>query len=201
MGMFIMNIKNESSIFLLKKIWQFADHKKSIIVFITMFIIANTILLLGPIIFGAFIGEIQKNGVHFNNINYLFLLLFAMFAKEFVFWIIHGPARVLERNQAFAAMLNYRRYLLNGVLNLGLSWHSEHDSGNTIDKVNKASEGFFEFGQNIFQIIEIIVKLVGTSVVLLFFSPIIGFLVFVCAVISLIIIFNLICDLYHNINV
>ena len=69
MGMFIMNIKNESSIFLLKKIWQFADHKKSIIVFITMFIIANTILLLGPIIFGAFIGEIQKNGVHFNNIN------------------------------------------------------------------------------------------------------------------------------------
>jgi len=182
---------DESSIFLLRKLWHFADTKRNkIVLYVSMSIAANIIMLLGPVIFGAFIGELQKNGLNSNNIWYLLLLLLAMFGKEFFFWTLHGPARVIERMVAFYAMLNYRRFLLSGILDLRLSWHNEHDSGNTIDRVDKAGEGLFEFGQNVFQIIEIVVKLVGTSLILLFFSPLIGSLVFVCAVISLYIIFQ-----------
>lgn len=182
---------NESSLFLLKKLWQFAgDKRNKIIIYVSMFIIANCILLLGPIIFGALIGEIQRNGLNVNNVSYVLLLLLAMFGKEFFFFTLHGPARLIERMVAFSTMLNYRRHLLSGILDLRLSWHNEHDSGDTIDKVNKAGEGLFEFGQNVFQIIEIIVKLLGTSLVLLFFSPLIGSLVFICAVISLFVVFQ-----------
>lgn len=182
---------NEPSLFLLKRLWQFADDKRGkIILYVGMFIVANCILLLGPVIFGALIGEIQKNGLDETNVGYILLLLLGLFGKEFIFWIIHGPARLIERMVAFSAMLNYRRHLLAGLLDLRLSWHNEHDSGDTIDKVNKAGEGLFEFSQNVFQIIEIVVKLLGTSIVLLFFSPLIGSLVFLCAVISLFVVFQ-----------
>jgi ABC-type multidrug transport system fused ATPase/permease subunit len=180
---------DEPSIFLLNKLWRFAgDKRPKIILYTTMFIASNSILLLGPIIFGAFIGEIQKNGLGPENILYVLLLLLAIFLKEFFFWVLHGPARVIERMVAFSAMLNYRRYLLAGLFDLRLSWHNEHDSGDTIDKVDKAGEGLFEFGQNIFQIIEIIVKLIGTSAILFFFSPFMGSLVFICAIASLLVI-------------
>lgn len=181
----------ESSIFLLRKLWHFAEDKRSkIILYVFMFIVANCIMLLGPVVFGAFIGEIQKNGINNSNIVYLLLLLLALFGKEFFFWLLHGPARVIERMVAFSAMLNYRRYLLAGLLDLRLSWHNEYDSGDTIDKIEKAGEGLFDFGQNVFQIIEIIVKLLGTSLILFFFSPFIGSLVLVCSLFCLWVIFQ-----------
>lgn len=182
---------DEPSLFLFKRLWKFAqDERPKIVLYVSMLIFANGILLLGPVLFGALITEIQKSGVNPNNIWYVLFLLFAMFLKEFSFWLLHGPARVIERMVAFSSMLNYRRHLLSGVLDLRLSWHNEHDSGNTIDKVNKAGEGLFEFGQNVFQIIEIVVKLLGTSIVLLFFSPTIGCAVLICTVVSLIIVFQ-----------
>ena len=78
--MIVEKIANEASIFLLKKLWRFAEEKKSkIVLYISMLLIANSIMLLGPVIFGIFIGEIQKNGLSLNNIWYLLFLLLAMF--------------------------------------------------------------------------------------------------------------------------
>lgn len=189
--MLVQNGSTEPSIFLFKKLWRFAEEKRNqIVLYVGMSIVANIIMLLGPIIFGALIGEIQKNGINSNNIVFLMLLLLAMFGKEFIFWVLHGPARVIERMVAFSAMLNYRRYLLGGLFDLRLAWHNDHDSGDTIDKVDKAGEGLFEFGQNVFQLVEIVVKLFGTSLILLFFSPLLGTVVFVCAILSLFVIFE-----------
>lgn len=189
--MLVHKISNEPSLFLFKKLWQFAEEKRSqIVLYVVTLLVANCILLLGPVIFGAMIGEVQRNGLHADNLGYMLLLLAALFGKEFFFWLLHAPARVIERMVAFCAMLNYRRHLLSGLLDLRLSWHSEHDSGDTIDKVNKAGQGLFEFGQNVFQIIETLVKLVGTTAVLFFFSPLIGSLVFVCAIMALAVVFQ-----------
>ncbi len=181
----------EPCIFLFRKLWQFAgEQRKRIVLFVSMFILANCIMLVGPIIFGLFIGEVQRNGVNKNNVTYLLLLLGALFLKEFFFWTLHGPARVIERKVAFSATLNYRRYLLSGLFDLRLAWHNDHDSGDTIDKVDKAGEGFLDFSQNLFQIIETLVKLFGTTIVLFFFSPIIGLVVFVVGVGALVIVFQ-----------
>jgi ATP-binding cassette subfamily B protein len=185
----VPKIANEASIFLIKKLWHFAAEKRNkIVLYISMSVIANSIMLLGPVIFGIFIGEIQKNGLRLDNIGYLLFLLLAMFLKEFFFWMLHGPARVIERMVAFSAMLNYRKYLLGGLLDLRLSWHNEHDSGSTIDKVDKAAKGLFEFAENVYQIVEIVIKLIGTSLALFLFSKVIGVAVFICGVLSLLII-------------
>jgi len=181
----------EPTVFLMKKLWHFSGNLRGrIVLYISMLVIANLVLLVAPIIFGALMEEIQAHGISSDNLSYIFILLFLLIMKEFVFWLFHGPARVIERLVAFHAAINYRRYLLQGVLDLGLNWHGEHDSGDTIDKINKAGEGLSEFGQNIFQIVQILVKLFGTSLALMWFSPWIGFSVFTFAILSLVVVFQ-----------
>ncbi len=160
------------------------------LLYVTMFVIANLIILLPPLIFGAFVREIQNSGITSDTMPYLLLLLGLLFFNEVAFWAFHGPARVIERAVAFWADINYRTHLLRGVLDLGLSWHGEHDSGDTIDKVNKAADALANFGRNTFQVLQLLVKLVGTSVVLYIFSPAVGLSVLALMLLSFVAIFQ-----------
>lgn len=154
-----------------------------------MFVCANIALLSSPLIFGLIIREVQVSGVHEENMYYVLSLLSLLFFKDLIFWLFHGPARVLERTVAFRIALRYRTYLLEGVLDSNLSWHNEHDSGDTIEKIRKAVDGLYSFGENIFQIIQTLVRMIGTSIVLFFFSPAISVIVFMLVVMSLWLIF------------
>ena len=169
----------EPTLFLLRKLWQFSPGKRhTIVLYACMFVLANCIVLLPPAIFGALVREVQTHGLDAGNLPRVLGMLGLLFANVLLFWMLHGPARVLERSVAFAAEVNYRRHLLGCALDLGLTWHGKHDSGDTIDKVNKASEGILGFGQNVFQVIQVVVRLVGTAAALWWFSPTIGALAF-----------------------
>ncbi|CAN5753393.1 ABC transporter ATP-binding protein [soil metagenome] len=161
-----------------------------VILYSAMFVIANLILLTPPIIFGAFIREVQLHGIVSGNFHHLLLLLVLLFLTEIGFWAFHGPARVIENSVAFWTEIHYRKHLLQGVLDLGLSWHGEHDSGDTIDKVNKAGDSIASFGQNIYQINQTIIRLIGTSIVLFYFSPGIALFVFGLVIVTFIVIFQ-----------
>ncbi len=178
----------EPTLFLFKKLWRFAgNNRKNIILFIALSVIGNSLLLAGPLLFGAVIREIETQGASALNLKLIILLLSLIFLKEFAFWLFHGPSRVIERMTAFKSVLNYRQYLLQGVINLKLKWHNGHDSGDTIDKINKAGEGLLEFSQSIYQIIQTVVRLCGTSFALLWFSPWIGIGVLIYAILLFII--------------
>jgi ATP-binding cassette subfamily B protein len=181
----------EPTVFLVRKLWRFAHgmHKR-IVLYVAMLVAANLTVLAKPLIFGAIIAEVQARGVSDDNFAHLCFLLSLLLVQTLVFWLLHGPARVIERVVAFWTEINYRRYLLGGVLGLGLTWHGEHDSGDTIDKVNKASEGLTEFGQNVYQIVEVVVKLLGTTAVLIWLSPWIGVTVFGFVLVSFFTIFQ-----------
>lgn len=184
-------IGQEPTIFLTKKLWCFSRGMHNwIVLYLIMFVVANIIQLSAPLIFGAVIDEIQSHGIKKENLLHLTLLLSLFFVKTLVFLLFHGPARVIERLIAFQAEVNYRQYLIGGVLDLGLTWHGEHDSGNTIDKVNKAGDALYNFGENSSQIVEVVVKLLGTVAVLLCFSPWIGSLVFFLVIISFMVVFQ-----------
>ena len=184
-------LNREPVIFLTKKLWQFAGVlRPKIALFVSMSVVANCILLAGPIIFGTVISEIQEHGITSTNFPYIAFLLLLLILKELGFWLLHAPSRVIERVVAFQTSLNYRRHLLAGVLDLRMPWHSDHDSGDTIDKIYKAVEGLFEFSQHNFQVIQISIKLLGTSMVLLWFSPWIGASVFIFVILSFIAMFQ-----------
>jgi ATP-binding cassette subfamily B protein len=184
-------LSQEPTVFLSRKFWKFSRGMHGLVILYTvMFIIGNIILLTPPLIFGAFIRDIQLQSITAGNFHHLLFLLLLLFMTEIIFWAFHGPARIIERSVAFWTEINYRRYLLDGVLDLGLTWHGEHDSGDTIDKVNKAGDGISKFGENIFQIIQLIVKLLGTSLVLFWFSPPLAGFVFVLVLLSFVAIFQ-----------
>lgn len=184
-------LAQEPVTFLFRKMWRFArGHRRFVVLSMGMFTIANIVLLANPLVFGTFLNEIQENGFGEHNVIFLILLLVGLVSIDFLFWIFHGPARIIEQFAAFRTEQHYRMYLLRGVLGLGLSWHGERDSGDTIDKVNKASEGLYDFGARVFLIIEVLVRVIGTTAVLLFFNVPVGIFTIVLIAITFVVIFQ-----------
>lgn len=176
----------EAILYLFKKYFQYAKNQKYwIVLFIGLSIIGQIVLLSGPVLFGRMLTEIQFNGLSSKNIYIVLLFLGLLLSKDFVFWLFHGPSRVLERTIAFKIETAYRKYLLEGVLAKNTLWHNEHDSGDTINRIQKASDGLKNFSENIYQIIQTVVRLVGTSLVLYFYSHWISIVVLILSIATL----------------
>jgi len=177
--------------FLFKKMWTFAEgHRHLVVIALVMSGVASAITLASPLIFGYFLNEIQNNGVTEANITKLFLILLGLFGTSVGFWIFHGPSRVIERAAAFKTLSNYKEYLLSGILSLGLSWHADRDSGNTIDKVSKATHSLRRFSEGTYNVISLAVKAIGTTIILLFFNVYIGLISLIILVIAFVVILH-----------
>jgi len=157
---------------LFAKTWQYSKGNRiSVVLFWTMFIIAELVeLIFQPLVLAKMMNVVQKGGITSDSIGTLFLLLGLLFAIEIVFWAFHGPARVLERLNAFRARANYRGFLLRGIITLPMEWHAEHHSGNTIDKIEKGTSALYQFAEDSFEVIYAIVRLLGSYAVLIYFS-------------------------------
>jgi ABC-type multidrug transport system fused ATPase/permease subunit len=100
-------------------------------------------------------------------------LIFYLFGFS-VFEIGHRIARSTERYLAFR---NRKRFVLvsyDRLQSLPLKWHNDHHSANTIDRINKAADALFNFGQCQSNYIEIMVNLLGSVFVLWTLSPLIS---------------------------
>lgn len=167
----IMKLFQEPFLFMCKYVWNFSkENKKNLFVFIFLFLIANIIYLLQPLILGYFLNEIQNNGVTEKNIFYLLGILFCMPMFSLVFWIFHGPARVISRKHAFLIKVKFKKYLIKKVFSQDLKWHTNKESGDTIDKINNASSALFSFIDSFFFFEEIIVRVIGSLLALSIFS-------------------------------
>lgn len=180
----LRTLQREPFIFLFKKMWQFSVSRRHLVVLYgVMFVVANVIVLLEPVIFAKMLNEIQVNGVTEQNIKYL-LTLCGLFLVIIVgFWFFHGIARVIEVQNAFVVKVNYQSFLVKNALERNLLWHQVRDSGDILDRINKARDALYSFSSASFIIIQLIVKIVGTAIALYFFSGSIAvgvtFLVFV----------------------
>ena len=77
-----------------------------------------------------------------------------------LFWLFHGPARVVERKVALKIQQAFRLNLYEQFTHLPLKWHQDHHSGNIITRVNRASTALHRFAEDQFIYIETIVKFV-----------------------------------------
>jgi hypothetical protein len=80
----------------------------------------------------------------FKNILYL-LIIIGFLWQQVGFWSFHGPARCIERKNAFILRAAYKKYLIDGILGLPPNWHTVHHSGDTIDRINKGSDNLFQY--------------------------------------------------------
>ncbi len=141
--------------------WRYSPDRKVIVKYWAMFIIGNIFALVcAPLTMAKIMDMIQKEGVSKQNFGTMCLLLASNILIHTIFWCFHGPARLTEKYNAFKVKANYRKYLLQGVLGLSLDWHTDHHSGDTIDKIEKGTSGLYSFSEGSFVVISSFVKLV-----------------------------------------
>ena len=178
--------RNNPLFYLFGKTWHYSDgNRKNIILYWFMFIIANaTQYIFQPLVMAKIMDTIQKEGITSENIKFLLGFLMLTLAIEIFFWSFHGPARVIERINAFKVRANYRKYLLKGVMTLPMEWHTDHHSGDTIDKVEKGTNALYLFSEESFDVISALVKLVISYVMLVYFSHPAAYIVLAMILIS-----------------
>lgn len=160
-------------LYLFGKTWHYSvGSRQKVVWYWLMFIIANSITLFcQPLVMAKIMDVIQKQGITATNFGVLLGLLMLTLLIELIFWAIHGPARCIERCNAFKARANYRKHLLKGVMTLPMEWHVDHHSGDTIDKIEKGTNGLFSFSEDSFEVIYGMVQLVISYAILAYFSP------------------------------
>ena len=159
--------------------WRYSKYKKKVVLFLSMFSIAGLIdILIRPFVWSMIFDFIQQHNVTRENFTEICKLLALLLGLTIVFWLFHGPSRVLERENAFRARISYKQYLLSGVMALSIKWHSNHPSGDTIDKLNKGGEGLYDYSKDSFRVLYEIVNLTVSVGVLTYFFPFSAVLMF-----------------------
>ena len=172
---------------MLQVVWYYADHRRGMIQFCTMTVIANCIGLFSTVVIGWIFNDVQSavnDPALFAKIAWL--MLFVIFL-DFLFWAFHGPSRLIERRNAFLVRHNFRKDVVSKVIDLPVEWHKNHHSGDTIDKINQASDDLHDFASSIFQIVENSVRLFGATIILLFFDYRASAIAFFVTILALII--------------
>ncbi|MFD1141618.1 ABC transporter ATP-binding protein [Larkinella insperata] len=158
---------------LLRTAWQYARQEKRRFVFVYfLFILANIIAALHPLLFGWFVTTIQQKDAPVLSI----VLWYAAgyLGLRLVEWCFHGPARVMERELAFTLSRNFLMELYHQTLNLPVSWHKDHHSGSTINRIRKANDALKNFFQSGFVYLHTIFKCLFSFGAMMYFSPIFG---------------------------
>jgi ATP-binding cassette subfamily B protein len=166
-------------VYLFRKTWRYSEgNRKNIVLFWSMFIMANAITLIAePLLWAKVINIITQEGISSKNINELFTLLGVIVFIDIIFWSLHGPARLKERANAFIVRMNYRKHLLKGVMTLPMEWHVDHHSGDTLDKVEKGTTSLYAFSESSFTIISGVIHLIISFSMLAYFSSSAAFIV------------------------
>ncbi len=160
---------------LIRTVWRYGiPWHKSIIGYYISYVIAQAALGLSPYAFGRTIDVLQNFKP--ERLPEVIFWLVAGVVVMLLFWIFHGPARIVERNIALKIQQTYRLNLYEQLTRLPLNWHQDHHSGNIITRLNRASVALRQFAENQFIYIETIVKFLVSIGFLLWLSVPVGIL-------------------------
>ncbi|MVM32370.1 ATP-binding cassette domain-containing protein [Spirosoma sp. HMF4905] len=158
---------------LLRTAWAYARHERRQYIFVYfLFIMANVVTALRPLLFGWFIGKLQQTSTDILQVVWLYVG--GYFSLELLEWAFHGPARVMERRLAFNLSRNFLNELFHQTLHLPVGWHKDHHSGATINRIRKAYDALKTFFQDGFIYLQALSKFVFSFGAMLYFSPAFG---------------------------
>jgi ATP-binding cassette, subfamily B, bacterial len=140
--------------------WRHAvGDRRGVVLFMTMLIFAQLVKLAIPYLSGAAVDSLQATGTGALATAAWDMAL--IFIVCIVSWMLHGPARVLERFIAVRVRQRFADALYAKAAALPLDWHERQHSGETIEHVQKAGTALLNFGQNQFVYLQNAVSLVG----------------------------------------
>lgn len=171
-----MSKSKEPIWYLSKKVWQYSEEKGKVILYLVMFILSNIVLLLYPLLIAKIVNILQLQGLTEESLYSILLWVCGFLVLNIFFWGLHGPARWVETVNAFKVKAKYKLFLLKGVMDLPASWQANHQSGDTIDKIEKGTKALYDFAEFGFLIIAAIIKLIGATIILFMFNLPAGFI-------------------------
>jgi ATP-binding cassette subfamily B protein len=95
----------------------------------------------------------------------------AYFLIQIGFWLLHGPGRVIERIVAFHVRAVFKAELFQKLTELNLQWQRDHHSGDSIDKINRASASIYQFCGESYGVVYMILRFTGSQILLFWFMP------------------------------
>lgn len=161
---------NNPIIGLFRYVWMYSPNKKTTALYIVLAIIGHALLLADPILIGNAVTAAQNSLSGTNQLNTIYTNLAYWVLLIFVFWVFHGISRVLEVSNAFNVRKNFKVAMFDKVNDLPIEWHTDHPSGDTIDKINKAGDALFDYTELFFNVPSNAVKIIGTVIALAFFD-------------------------------
>jgi ATP-binding cassette, subfamily B, bacterial len=160
----------------LKTEWGYLGKRRKLFIFyVSLFSIAGFVSLLTPYVIGSIFNSIQKTISSQEELWSLIFKISLLLIITIVFWIFHGTARILETTTGFFVKKNYINDKIRVVLKLPVKWHKENHSGDTIDKINRASGALEDFsGQMTYQIVYGMISFLGSIIILFYIDWRIG---------------------------
>lgn len=155
---------------------------------VALLIAAQVVLLAVPYISGRALNALQLHGTGGLRQAALWLSLVLLVACGS--WLLHGPARILERRAALTVRRRMSTLLVERLFELPLSWHESHHSGATAHRVQQSTSALSGFAQSQFIYLNSAVRLLGPLVALWWVQPVIGlaamvgFALIVCSVVG-----------------
>lgn len=171
-------------------LWTYAGSRRPVVVLYTlMFIAANIVWLFEPYMIGRLLNEVQllaSSGAPFQSVVRYLIIIVLLSAG---FWVLHGPARMLERMTAFHVRIAFKQHLFSTITGLPLQWQKTHHSGQTINRISKATNSLYEFTENGFQLIEMVIRPIGALVALTLILPMASALTLAAMLLSCVLVF------------
>ena len=160
----------------LKTEWEFLGQRKRLFaLYMIFFVIAGAVSLITPYVIGTIFNDIQRSITTEQELAGLHLKIMLLLLLTVVFWVFHGIARVMEQKTGFFVRKNYVNDKIDKVLELPTKWHKDHHSGDTINKINRASSALEDFSCHLtFQIVYGLVGFFGSVIIMLFIDWKIG---------------------------
>ncbi len=175
---------------LISACWTYSEGRRlTLLVYVLLFVCANVVLLLEPLVIGQLLNTIQNIATVQNPAGTLGTLFLFMIGIQLGFWLLHGPGRILENNASFHAKNAFIDRMFSIVTSLPVQWHKDHHSGQTISRMRKAGNALNEFMSNSWQIIEMVMKLVGSVLAIFLLFPVAGVIAVIICCLAVTVVF------------
>ncbi|MHB9147413.1 MAG: ABC transporter ATP-binding protein [Candidatus Amoebophilus sp.] len=169
---------------LIRTIWHYGvPWRGTIIGYYIAYILARAIRNLAPYAFGKTIDILQNFKP--DRLGEVIYWLIVGVGVVLVYWLLHAPTRVIERNTALKIQQAFQLNLYEKLTQLPLKWHQEHHSGNTVTRINRASNALYDFAEDQFIYIQTIVTFFTSIGFLLWISPVVGVLSLITSAFSM----------------
>jgi len=166
-----MGFRDNPAVYLTAKMWEYSKgNRHNVVLFSILFFFANAVNFVEPLIVAKILNIIQEQGIHSENIVTILLYISVFVGITLLFWAFHGPGRMIERNNSFLVRAKYKKYLLDGTMNLSPEWHADHHSGDTIDKIRKGSRALYNYSGRFYEVVETILRFTGSFIALAYFN-------------------------------